>query len=261
MARLLFILSAFLLALPADNPAQEGEILRFSVSYNWHAAATDVASATISFTEESLDGQPVQHVSLNARTAKFFDVFFKVREALDSWVSETRHLPVKYIRNTREGSYTAFNQYAFDWQAGIIHAIIQKRDQAAESVDIPVDGPCYDLPSLMYYIRHLDLTGVSVGKTFRVPYVFSTEKSAISLIYKGNDVRSIRGLGKVSVLRFSLTVADENVFDKDSLAEIWFSDDENRIPVYFVAPLKVGAMSGRLKTYSGLKKPFTALQR
>ena len=37
------------------------------------------------------------------------------------------------------------------------------------------------------------------------------------------------------------------------------SDDENRIPVLFEAPILVGTASGRLKEWSGLKHPFSSL--
>ena len=40
---------------------------------------------------------------------------------------------------------------------------------------------------------------------------------------------------------------------------IWISDDDNRIPLMFEAPILVGTASGRLAEYSGLKHPFTAL--
>jgi len=261
MRTLLFLLLTLVAAPVAEEPETAGEVLRFSVSYNWHAVATDVASAEISFTPETIGNQKVEHISLTARTARFFDTFFKVREGFDSWVSEDTGLPVRFIRNTREGSYTAFNRYEYDWKGRKIDAVIRKRDRDPVSKTIPLEGPCYDLPSLMSYVRHLDLTGFTEGKSVRIPYVFSDETSSISLIYRGKAVKKIKGLGQVAVLRFALTVADEDVFEAGSLAEIWLSDDENRIPVYFVAPIKVGAMSGRLKTYEGLKHPFTALQQ
>ena len=40
---------------------------------------------------------------------------------------------------------------------------------------------------------------------------------------------------------------------------IWISDDDNRVPVYFEAPILVGTASGRMNGYSGLKYPFDAL--
>ena len=35
--------------------------------------------------------------------------------------------------------------------------------------------------------------------------------------------------------------------------------NENRLPVYFEAPLRVGVAAGRMSGYGGLKSPFTSL--
>ena len=40
---------------------------------------------------------------------------------------------------------------------------------------------------------------------------------------------------------------------------MWFTDDDNRIPVLFKAPIKVGEVSGYLESYEGLKYPFNSL--
>ena len=40
---------------------------------------------------------------------------------------------------------------------------------------------------------------------------------------------------------------------------IWISDDDNRLPVYFEAPILVGLATGRMNSCEGLKYPFTAL--
>ena len=49
------------------------------------------------------------------------------------------------------------------------------------------------------------------------------------------------------------------VFKGETDMLIWVSDDDNRLPVYFEAPLLVGTARGRMSTYTGLKYPFTAL--
>ena len=50
-------------------------------------------------------------------------------------------------------------------------------------------------------------------------------------------------------------------FDGENSLYAWFSDDANRVPVYFLAPLKIGQVRGRLYSYEGLKYPFTSLTK
>ena len=42
---------------------------------------------------------------------------------------------------------------------------------------------------------------------------------------------------------------------------LWFSADSNKVPVGFVAPLKIGSVQGWMKSVSGLKYPFEAKVR
>ena len=49
------------------------------------------------------------------------------------------------------------------------------------------------------------------------------------------------------------------VFKGEEDMLIWVSDDNNRLPVFFEAPLLVGTATGRMTGYEGLKHPFEAL--
>ena len=69
----------------------------------------------------------------------------------------------------------------------------------------------------------------------------------------------MKGLGKVRTIKFAARLLAGEVFTGEEDMMIWVTDDENRIPVLFEAPILVGTASGRLKSYSGLKYPFSSL--
>ena len=60
-------------------------------------------------------------------------------------------------------------------------------------------------------------------------------------------------------LEVAAKLLEGEVFKGEEDMLIWISDDENRLPVYFEAPLLVGAAAGRMSGYDGLKYPFTSL--
>ena len=68
----------------------------------------------------------------------------------------------------------------------------------------------------------------------------------------------VGGIGTLAARKFGLSLNKGEVFEGNQDAILWFSDDDNRIPVAFMAPLKVGAMNGRLKSYAGLAHPLDA---
>ena len=78
----------------------------------------------------------------------------------------------------------------------------------------------------------------------------------IYLIYKGKESKYIRRLGNVNTLKFAATLVAGEIFDGKEDMYMWFTDDNNRIPVLFSAPIKIGEVSGYLKSYEGLKHPF-----
>ena len=63
----------------------------------------------------------------------------------------------------------------------------------------------------------------------------------------------------VQTIRFAAKLLAGEVFTGEEDMIIWVTDDDNRIPVYFEAPILVGTASGRLAEYSGLRHPFDSL--
>ena len=240
------------------EPYQVNEKLEMSISYNWHAVQTDVAKGTLTIGQENLKGEKVWHTRMTAVTAPFFDVFFKIRERFDSWFTVKGEEPRRFIRDTYEGGYIATNEYIYDRNAGVIHAEVQRGDNPKVVKDIPFGSCTYDLTTLLYFVRKIDMSRVEKGRNYTVTFAIDEEVGKLTLNFKGRENKFIKGIGTVSALKFGLGVRSGNVFEGDQ-AFLWLSDDDNRIPIAFMAPLKVGAMNGRLVRYEGLSNEFTAL--
>ena len=69
----------------------------------------------------------------------------------------------------------------------------------------------------------------------------------------------VKGLGKVKTIKFAAKLLEGEVFKGEADMLIWVTDDDNRLPVYFEAPLLVGMAKGRMTSYKNLKHPFTSL--
>jgi len=69
----------------------------------------------------------------------------------------------------------------------------------------------------------------------------------------------VKGLGTVRTIKFAAKLLEGEVFKGEEDMMIWISDDENRLPVYFEAPLLVGVAAGRMSACDGLKHPFESL--
>ena len=241
------------------DPWVSGEKIVFNISYNWHAVQTDVAKGTLTMKQESLNGESVWHTSMGMQTAPFFDVFFKIREKFDSWFALKGVEPRKFYRDTREGDYHAINDYVYDRKAGVIHANLEYWDKDKETLDIPYGDCTYDVTALFYFARRMDFQNMKAGSAQRISIAIDKDIFQVRLTYRGKENKYVRGIGTIAAHKVGISLNKGNVFEGNEDAILWFSDDDNRIPVAFMAPLKVGAMNGRLASYSGLAHDFTAL--
>ena len=81
----------------------------------------------------------------------------------------------------------------------------------------------------------------------------------VYFILYGRETLKVKGLGTIKTIKFAAKLLEGEVFKGEEDMLIWVTDDENRLPVFFEAPLIVGVATGRLTGCSGLKHPFTSM--
>lgn len=241
------------------EPFKAGEKIVFNISYNWHAVQTDVAKGTLTAKQETLNGEKVWHTSMAMQTAPFFDVFFKIREKFDSWFALKGVEPRKFYRDTKEGDYYAINDFIYDRPAGVIHANLEYSGRGKSTVDIPYGDCTYDVTALFYFARRMDFANMKAGTVHKISIAIDKDVLQVNLTYRGKENKWVKGVGTIAAHKVGISLKKGDVFEGNEDAILWFSDDDNRVPIAFMAPLKVGAMNGRLASYEGLAHDFTAL--
>lgn len=242
---------------------QAGERLDFILHYELGALRTDVANASVSLDNQVLNGQDVFHVAVEGKTIKIYDFFFKIREDFQSWFTRDGLRPLKFTRDTHEGRYHATNDYVYNWNAAepYIAADVysSSKGKGRKQLELPLDPCTFDLPTLFFYARNMDIDVVEPGKRYPMTFAIDDEIFHVYFILYGRETIDVKGLGKVNAIKFAAKLVAGEIFTGETDMMIWVSDDENRVPVYFEAPIRVGVGAGRLQNYSGLKHPFTAL--
>ena len=241
------------------NPWKSGEKIVFNISYNWHAVQTDVAKGTLTMKQENLNGEPMWHTSMAMQTAPFFDVFFKIRENFDSWFALKGVEPRKFYRDTKEGDYYAINDFIYDRKAGVIHANLEYSGRGKETLNIPYGDCTYDVTALFYFARRMDFEKMKAGTVHKISIAIDKDVLQVNLTYRGKENKWVKGVGTIAAYKVGISLKKGDVFEGNEDAILWFSADDNRIPIAFMAPLKVGAMNGRLASYGGLAHEFKAL--
>ena len=238
-----------------------GETMDFVLHYKWGSINTDVGHATVRLDSLTFNGQKAFCCSVNGRTTKFFDIFSKVREDFRSWFTRDGLRPLKFTRDTYEGGYEARNTYLYDWNPSDPHidADIYTSKMGDVSMTLPLTPCTYDLPALFFFARNMDIENVEPDRKYPMTFAIDDEVFNVYFILYGRETIKVKGIGTVKTIKFAAKLLEGEVFKGEEDMMIWVTDDENRLPVYFEAPLRVGVAAGRMSGYDGLKHPFTSL--
>ena len=240
---------------------QAGERMDFVLHYRWGAINSDVGSATVTLDNVTYDGQEAFFCHAHGRTSKFFDIFFKVREDFKSWFTRDGLRPLKFTRDTHEGGYEARNTFIYRWaeKTPYIDADVYSSSSGQRNPDLPLTPCTFDIPSLFFYARTMDFDAVEPGRKYPMTFAIDDDVYNVYFILYGRETIKVKGIGTVKTIKFAAKLLEGEVFKGEEDMMIWVTDDENRLPVYFEAPLLVGFATGRLTGYDGLKYPFTSL--
>lgn len=237
-----------------------GEKLIFEVHYKWGIINADVAKATVKVDTATLNGKKVFHASIYGKTQKMYNSFFRVSENLQSWFTRDGLKPMQFTRTAREGGYTCTNHYTYVRTPGNEHiaATLNNSRKGDFSTNLKIDDCTMDIPAMFFMLRNIDMSKLKAGSRYPMTFAVDDDVYTLHFIFEGRENKEVPGVGTIKCLKFGFQVVEGEVFSGDSDLFCWFSDDANRIPVWFVAPLKIGRVQGRLEQYSGLKYPFTA---
>ena len=149
----------------------------------------------------------------------------------------------------------------YDWNAAepVIRADLYTSKVGASNVDIPLNPCTFDLPTLFYYARNMNFDIIEPGRKYPMTFAIDDEVFNVYFILHGRETVKVPGIGTVRTIRFGAKLLEGEVFKGEADMIIWVSDDGNRLPVLFEAPLLIGTAKGRMTSYKNLKYPFTSL--
>ena len=166
----IFLLTPSLAFTQKEIPYKVGEYSAFDVSFG----AIIVGYAELEIVEEVLiDSVTTLHIVGKGKTAPFFDWFFKVRDVYETFLDTSSLLPIKFIRDINEGSYSKKQNYLFHHAEGIVN-------HNDTSYKIPLNSQ--DMLSALFYARTFNKEEIKKTKSFFVP-IFMDEENYLSLIH------------------------------------------------------------------------------
>ena len=245
----------------ADLAFAHGEEAAFILNYEWGMIDSDVGSATVRLDSLTFNGQKAYRCTMHGMTTRMYDLVFKVREDFQSCFTRDGLIPLYFHRHSREGDYEAKNTYIYDRSSEepAIKADLYTSKVGWSTKEIPLSPCTIDLPTLFYYARNMNFNVIEPGRKYPMTFAIDDEVFNVYFILHGRETVRVKGIGEVRTIKFGAKLLEGEVFKGEADMLIWVTDDNNRLPVYFEAPLLIGMAKGRLTSYKNLKYPFESL--
>jgi hypothetical protein len=254
MKRVLIIISLVIIV----SSLGWGQIISYKagekISYSLHYGFINAGDALLELKRDTFKGKEVLHSKISARTTGVAEALFKVLDIYESFVDPSTELPVKSIRNIREGRYRKYNEVLFDHKTRADSAILTSD---LTGIHITEQG-IHDILSCFYYFRNHILpvdSNMKPGEMTIINTWFCDEFYPIRLKYIGTeDVKT--KVGKIKCLKFNPVTETGRLFKTEEDVSFWFSADKNFLPVKIRFDIFVGSFNCEIVSYEGLKHPF-----
>lgn len=226
-------------------PFRDGEKLVFDVRYGVVSAGEAILEAKSAVYQN----RPVWHLSTQARTYPFFDVFFKVRDTVESWWDKDSLLPHKFSKNLQEGTYRQRRIHLFNH--GTKKTTYQKwsfKNKRFNDEELDIPSFTQDVLSAFYHVRNQDLIP---GR--RISLNITSDGRSVDtdiVVHRREKVKSI--FGTIQCLVIEPKLKGEAVFKQSGKITIWVTDDAYKIPVKLESAVTFGSFIATLKTASNV---------
>lgn len=243
---------------------QPGEVLEYLVSYKAKLFPnTEVGFVVVTTTLEEYNGRPVYTIDARGRTLPTYRWFYNLDDRYIVRADTALRRPIRFESDLREGDYTFWCSYDYDWTQRVAATRWQSRQNPVRTHSIPLTDESLDAISLFFRMRSADPDSFVPGEVKTLEMVLQDTVRKIKYRFEGREVKRIRNMGKYKTLRFAcqLGTTENYSFTDGTEFTIWISDDENKIPLYLESPVRVGSIQAYISGYKGLRYPVTSLVR
>jgi len=220
--------------LSQDGPFNIGEKLNYSLQFNFIKMGRGYLLVD---ENETINNTPAHHVTFYAKTSKFADRIFKVRDKVDIWLDQQDMTTLKVLKQIREGDYKKNFYTLLDYENSIA---ITNNDT------IPLEGRVRDPYSLLFYLRTIPF---EVGQILDFTTFDRKKTTDFQVLVAGKEtVKTPAGTYTCKIIKPFRQ--GKSLLKNSGDMMIWFSDDEQCIPVQIQIKLKFGSMLLQLLSIS-----------
>lgn len=207
------------------------------------------------------DTAQAYHIISTARSSKFFDAFYKVRDKVETFVDTRGIFSWTFKKRLREGGYK-FDLLVDYQQAHGLARIVRTRYYDDEPLRIKkrdkleINIPLYvvDILASFYYVRTQKL---EVGMPLYMSNQDNRSVYDLQVIVQRKERVSVDA-GKFNCIVVKPQLKGEGLFQQKGDLWVWLSDDQYKIPVQMKSKIAVGSITTELRVIEGVPLPLPA---
>lgn len=218
---------------PAPVPFEPGEVLVYDVKFG----ALRVGNGGMRVVGlDTIRGQPTWRVRFSISGGTFF---YRVDDVYESWMDLYTLNSLRYVQDTDQGSRERTRRYEI-FPESAHYVEVAKNNRIMPSVSAPLDDG-----SFLFFIRTVDL---EVGKTYEFNRYFKPDRNPVIIrVLRKERIRVPAGTFNAIVLQ--PIIKTSGIFSEGGHAEIWLSDDEERMMLQMKSRLSFGSLNLYLRSY------------
>jgi hypothetical protein len=213
------------------EPFSVGERLTYSLRWEKVPAGEAVLEVLPGATPE---GETGLNLRVTAKTNGFVDIFYKVRDRIDSYTDPGVERSLLYLKKQREGSYKRDITVTFDW-----YRLLARYHNKVNGYKDRIMPGTYDPLSIFYGFRMQEL---GLGSVHRLPVTDGVKMIIGRAEVVGRETIEVPA-GEFDCFKVIPELKHlGGVFKKspDARLEIWVTADERKIPVKISSKVVVG---------------------
>jgi Protein of unknown function (DUF3108) len=213
-------------------PFAVGERLEYDLKFG--KLKVGVASMEVANIED-VRGHDAWHTVYQAHGGVRF--LYSVDDVFESWIDRRTFNSLRFKKDQNEGRRDV--QHTFEIYPERAEYTVGG-DSARASVHSPLDDG-----SFLYFVRTIPLV---VGQTYTFERYFIPDRNPVTIKVVRKDTIDVPA-GRFSAIVIQPIIKTPGIFSEKGHAEIWLSDDKNRIMLQFKSSLSFGSINLYLTSY------------
>lgn len=232
-------------------PFGMGEEIVFHVSFGFIPAG----KARIAILDTTtINGQLCWRAVSSARSARGFDIIFKVRDSVETWVDADSLYSHRFHKKLHEGPYRDEKWVHFN----LADSLAPWWDDGVEKEPKRVEPRIQDVGSAGYKVRMMDM---AKGDTLRIRV--HDVKKTYNLLVIVHAVDSVEtDIGTFECFKLEPVLQSGGIFKKEKGARVfvWITTDSLHIPVKMETKVSFGTVTAVIESYTP-GKPFSPFEQ